>query len=582
MRIAYIGHAYHEKTGSTRFLIDLLEQHATVERWSGEPGTDPKRGWGATFDETRYDAIVVFQLPEAFDLLSGRHPNVVFVPMYDAIFWGGNLHWRRAYDAAKIACFSWALSRHVARHTQAYANFQYYPDPERYAPVEDFAALRGLLWYRKPEISPALVFELCQGTPFESFVLHDWRDPGNQVEGEWVAPPNIGRLERTVWDAEGAAYAAALNATNVFFAPRRYEGIGVSVLEAMASGHCVAAPDAPTMNEYISHGTNGLLYELERPRPLDFAAAQSLGARARESVERGHRRWTASIPALLEFITTPTARLSERPQWWTPRNTTPVSSAGLVTVVVVGEPAADARESAAGQAGGPVECVASEDTVAAMNAAAAAARGAWLLFLGSGDCFISNDALSRMFARVPPNAEVVYGHHIRRSGDMVRAAAFDASSARLQCGDVGLDWLRGIPVAAATAVRRDLLLRLRLDEDYGPACMQDLLFRAHAQGAKLFNCDEVLLVHDTAVQSGAWLAIIRRYGSPAAADRLQAVLSGAPAPSRTARLGRFALMCLAAIDRYSPRLARAISRNLSNIAAMSVVRRWLRRAGVPQ
>jgi len=177
MRIAYIGHAYHEKTGSTRFLIDLLEQHATVERWSGEPGTDPKRGWGATFDETRYDAIVVFQLPEAFDLLSGRHPNVVFVPMYDAIFWGGNLQWRRAFNTTKIACFSWALSRNVARHTQTYANFQYLPDPDRCAPVEDFATLRGLLWYRKREISPALVFDLCQGTAFERFVLHDWPDP---------------------------------------------------------------------------------------------------------------------------------------------------------------------------------------------------------------------------------------------------------------------------------------------------------------------------------------------------------------------------------------------------------------------
>ena len=80
----------------------------------------------------------------------------------------------------------------------------------------------------------------------------------------------------------------------------------MSVLEAMASGHCVAAPNAPTMNEYISNGTNGLLYDLGRLARLDFAEAKVIGARARESVERGHERWLTSIPALLDFVTTPT------------------------------------------------------------------------------------------------------------------------------------------------------------------------------------------------------------------------------------------------------------------------------------
>jgi hypothetical protein len=110
MRLAFIGHAYHRKTGSSRFLIDLLERFATVEQWYGEPGSS---AWGANFDESRYDIIVIWQLYEAFDLLSGRHPNVVFVPMYDAMFWAGNFYWRPAFAQAKILCFSWALRREV-------------------------------------------------------------------------------------------------------------------------------------------------------------------------------------------------------------------------------------------------------------------------------------------------------------------------------------------------------------------------------------------------------------------------------------------------------------------------------------
>jgi hypothetical protein len=507
--------------------------------------------------------------------------------MYDAMFWGGNLHWRHAFDTAKIACFSWALSRELARHTRAYANFQYFPDPDRYAPVEDFATLRGLLWYRKREISPALVFDLCQGTAFERFVLHDWPDPGNEADGPRTPPPNIGHLERTTWDANGAAYAAALRETNVFFAPRRYEGIGISVLEAMASGHCVAAPDAPTMNEYISHGTNGLLYDPERRRPLDFAAARSLGARARESVERGHRRWLASVPALLDFVTTPTARLRDGPRWWTPKNAATVAGAGLVTVVVVSGADAATTESVLAQAGCAVECVASADTAEAMNAAGAAARGEWVLLLRGGDRFISNDALARMFACVPGDAGVVYGHHIRRSadgaGELIRAAGFEASCARLERAEVDGGWLRGIPIVPAVAVRRGVLARLRVDAGYGPAGMQELLFRAHAERVRFFNCDEVLVSQDAvAAAARPWIAILRRHGGAAAAEKLATILYGTAVPDRTARLGRLALVSVAAVDRCSPRLARAIARTLSDIAARPAVRRWLRREHVPQ
>ena len=594
MRIAYIGHAYHERTGSTRFLIDLLREHASVEQWSGEPGDDARRGWGAQFDETRYDAIVVFQLHEAFDLLSGRHPNIVFVPMYDSSFWGGNFYWRRAFNAAKIACFSWALGRNVGRHTQAYANFQYYPDPEGHARVKDFDTLRGLLWYRKREISPALVFGLSRDTEFERFVVHDWQDPGNAADGSWVAPPNIRRLERTGWDPDGRAYSAALRASNVFFAPRLHEGIGISVLEAMASGHCVVAPDAPTMNEYISHGTNGLLYAPGRHAPLDLSAARSLGARARESVERGHARWRASIPALLDFVATPTAQLRNAPRWWTPvpdaPGRAPPPSVTVVALCRAGTAACEATlEAARAQIGCDVACVTSENLAEAMRAAVAAAGGGWVLFIGAGDRFIGNDALWRMLSRAPADAELVYGHHIRRfvdgTVDLVRAAEFATTCDRLRRGEVGIDWLLSIPAAAATAVRSELLARLPLGVGTASACVADLLLRAQAQGVRLFNCDEIVaVIEDTAqAQRKEWVALARRHGSEAAADRLDAALAGDRAPRMTsgaAWLGWLALASISAVDRCSPTLARAIERGIRGIAARPAVRRLRRRAEV--
>ncbi len=59
------------------------------------------------------------------------------------------------------------------------------------------------------------------------------------------------------WFRDAGEYLDMLAAANVFFAPRRAEGIGMSFLEAMAMGLCVVAPRGPTMSEYIENGRNG-------------------------------------------------------------------------------------------------------------------------------------------------------------------------------------------------------------------------------------------------------------------------------------------------------------------------------------
>jgi hypothetical protein len=630
MRVAYIGHSHHRRTRSTRFLIDLLEQHATVEQWFGEPGRRAAAGWGAGFDENRYDIIVIFQLYEAFELLTGRHPNVAFVPMYDAMQWAGSLYWKPAFDGAKILCFSWAIRQEMMRRGVVHALFQYYPDPALHEPVQDFDTLRGFLWYRRREITPDVAFDLCRGTEFDQFTIHEAPDPGNEMDASWVPPPNIRRLDRTTWSSCPEAYNAALRNSNVFFAPRPHEGIGMSVLEAMASGHCVVAPDAATMNEYISHGTNGLLYPLRQRTQIEFNEARAIGARARESVERGHQRWLDSVPALLDFLATPTTLLRDGPRSSIPvRNrfaVVPTSPAGrpLVSIVTVCRDAAAVLEttmqSVLDQTGCDfeyvvIDCLSTDgcsDIIrrhadrlaawqrvpsdAAMRKAVDLVRGDWVLFLDAGATFVSEDALRRMFARASAADDVTYGNLIVRFPDgsegLRRATDFEVTWARLQRGAVCSAWLAGVPSLQATAVRRELLARLGLDAGYGVAAGMELLFRARAHKAHFFNCDEVIAIQTTDSTSPQarerldheWMNIVRSHGGDTAAEQFQAhmVASGAASGERdrAARLGHFALRMIVLLDRHSPVLARAVERFVRSAVTTASIRRFLRLAPV--
>lgn len=513
VRVAFFGLGYHARTGSSRFLLDLLERHATVDAIFAEADVAAVRRAAPGFDEDRYDAIVIWQLHEAFALLSGRHPNVTFAPMYDAMWRGGAFTWKPSFSAAKILCFSWALRAEVMRRAPVHARVQYFPDPAAHPPVTDFDSLRGVLWYRRRDIPPASVFALTEGTGFESLAIHDAPDPGHAAPFPDAAPGHVGRLVRTGWSADGSAFAAALAGANVFFAPRPLEGIGMAFLEAMARGLCVVAPDAPTMNEYISHGSNGLLHAPGRHAPLDFARVQEIGAAAREGVIRGRARWDAGIPALLDFIATPKAAIAAR------------------------------GRQVAGTAIAPEE---------------------WLLAGGGHDA----DALHRAIAAAPPGAQVIRGHHLAVAADgsetLHRIGDLGAAWARLLAGDAGPDGPRGLGVPEAALVQRTLLRRIDAAPPGNAQDLVALLLRAQAAGAVIHDADDVLartpLPDDPAGERRRWAALVEAQAGAAAAARVLAALddaaTAAAARHRAGRAARAAMALVAALDRLSPALGR--------------------------
>ncbi len=321
MRIAFIGHIYHRKTGSSDFLLDLIAPHGQVERFSVDDlGGAAYRSWRRDFEAARYDLIIVWQVQFVLADLPGDHPNVVFVPMYDAQVSGGRIHWNDALSARKIVCFSRTLHDEIEPYGVSAYSATYFPDPAKYESIDNFDDLRGFFWYRRQQIPPELIFKLMENYSFARLELHNAPDPGHESAGNWPCPPAVGALNITTWSSANADYRAILRGCNVFFAPRLYEGIGLSLLEAMASGMCVIAPDRPTMNEYVRSGENGLLYDPNAPHPLDFSKARELGSRARQTVEEGFTRWQAQIPGLLDFVLQPgSGRVAGRAVKVTPR-----------------------------------------------------------------------------------------------------------------------------------------------------------------------------------------------------------------------------------------------------------------------
>jgi len=273
MRIGLVDHSFHVTTCSSRFLHNLLRGIGKIEvfwcdRWNGGAGVDLER-----LEAERFDCVVFCQQlyePQELERLA-RHSRIVLVPMFDQYAGWSQAQWRR-YRPWPFISFSLELHRRLVRAGCPSLPVRYFPDIPAPTICETVhtgsAGLTGIFWQRERRIDWPLVARVIGRLPVAMLYVRSLADPGQRA-----APISAADRERfgvvdLPWFDHPDDYLALLDKVDFFVAPRKYEGIGMTFLEALARGKTVIAADRPTMNEYISHGDNGFLFSTRFPRPL--------------------------------------------------------------------------------------------------------------------------------------------------------------------------------------------------------------------------------------------------------------------------------------------------------------------------
>jgi glycosyltransferase involved in cell wall biosynthesis len=92
-----------------------------------------------------------------------------------------------------------------------------------------------------------------------------------------------------------------LKKSNIYLAPRKIEGIGLSFLEAMAIGMVVVAYDNGTMNEYIKHDYNGYLFD-SKDYQINFDNIMTVLNNSKTMVQKGWEKWERDKTIINNFI----------------------------------------------------------------------------------------------------------------------------------------------------------------------------------------------------------------------------------------------------------------------------------------
>jgi hypothetical protein len=309
MRIAFVDHPDHERTGSSRFAreaVALVGETTVLLAGANDPHADD--AVVDAFLSGRHDRWVFWQTETvAARLVPLGLRGAVLVPMLHRVYPAPDAHFLQ-FILSRFAVFTRALHTRLQSLGCRSAHFAYAPEPlpivERAA---EKAAWSAFFWQRQDDEVPNGPSVIAQCRALGIARLHIRRSAGDESGQALV---DLGRREGVAvtvsafTDDPATARALARHA-HVVFAPRPYEGLGLTILEAMAAGQVVIAPDLPAANERIGHMTSGILYELARPLDLPHLTAErlaALGVAARARAAAAHADWLADRDRLASYI----------------------------------------------------------------------------------------------------------------------------------------------------------------------------------------------------------------------------------------------------------------------------------------
>lgn len=249
-------------------LVDPLRPYVDVqlEAWDGKSEIEEIQG-----TRSGITPLIFCQLPPPVRLLQNRHARLVWLPMWDHARGYSQEWWDALPKSLRVVAFSDVVAQKARAGGLPTLCLRYFRNPGTFEPARWDNGRILMYWNRTGMIGPRFLKELCTVLRIDKLLFGSQIDPRIADQAAYRLPA---RLERTIVEElpelmPRAEYLRMLEQANIFIAPRLYEGVGMTFLEALAQGCAVFGFDAPTMNEYITHGEDGYLLQPFLPSRKD-------------------------------------------------------------------------------------------------------------------------------------------------------------------------------------------------------------------------------------------------------------------------------------------------------------------------
>jgi len=284
---------------STNFLKEILEMEFKVnvfwdDYWKGGDPIPIK-------EINKYDYVFFFQTLLPFYKLKRIKAKIIWVPMLDGDFLS-NMYWYCLSSLPiKILSFSEYLHEKCVKFNIESLPLKYYLPPAFSKDIPE-TGRHYFFWYRGSLSFTELIPFLDTQIP-DSFIYRSAPDPYFKEEcisREEIEKYKIQIIKDIKFESK-EKYLQLLKKANIYIAPRKKEGIGISFLEAMALGMAVVGYNYGTMNEYVKHNDNGYLFDTNNYH-INFDNLENVRFNSKTSAENGWLKWEADKTKINDFI----------------------------------------------------------------------------------------------------------------------------------------------------------------------------------------------------------------------------------------------------------------------------------------
>lgn len=296
-RVLYLGLQFHLRTKSNVFLLDMLREVYDIEQYYYDLDGQPVFNIDEVTQKS-YDFLICWQvmLPKT-ELNKFHYGKRILFPMYDQVAWMPDEEWKAYYDFTIISFSKTLYNKLVGQGFQAYY-IQYFPEPLEVKNWGDEHSL--FFWQRISSIHSSLLMKVCDNLGLRSLHVHKSLDPGHfytRLNDNYECEVTV-----TKWLENKKDLVTLIQQSAYYAAPRLYEGIGMSFLEAMAQGRCVIAPDHSTMNEYIMNGKTGILYDYSVLEAVSKPKVREIQKNTYDYMCEGFSKWKEQRYSILDWI----------------------------------------------------------------------------------------------------------------------------------------------------------------------------------------------------------------------------------------------------------------------------------------
>ena len=312
-KLAYVDYWSHQSTRSGDFLREIFsEEFEITDFWWKERDKIPLE------EINKFEYIFFFHVMFPYQIMKKlNNKKIMWAPMYDALNFRNiffkSIFWKQISNLGiKVLEFSNKVTQSIGKEEIDSLKLKYFIKPNFSSSTEQKKKLNIFFWDRgKLKIYEWLY--LFNQKEISQIVYRPLPDPGTKnVDIDDLIKKknyNINLIDKNFLPKN--EYLNLLETCNVFIAPRKKEGIGITIVEAISKGMFVVGYNDSTMNEYVRDKKTGFIFDEKSEKKIDANDIIENYQYRKKYAELSYNEWVINKKKILPLMNKETKKINK-------------------------------------------------------------------------------------------------------------------------------------------------------------------------------------------------------------------------------------------------------------------------------